>query len=51
MLVTVRNPVALDFENQYGEFWVRGDWNVTGLNARGGLTITFGELHSPTVLS
>jgi hypothetical protein len=42
MLVTVRKPVALNFENQYGEFWVRGDWESTGINGRGGLTITYG---------
>ncbi|KAI8986194.1 DNase I-like protein [Trametes punicea] len=42
-LVTVRAPVALDFENDFGEFWVRGgDWKVTGENSRGGLTITLG---------
>ncbi|CDO71685.1 hypothetical protein BN946_scf184915.g29 [Trametes cinnabarina] len=42
-LVTVREPVALDFENDFGEFWVRGgDWEVTGKNGRGGLTITVG---------
>lgn len=40
MLVTVKNPVALNFENSFGEFWVRGDYNVTGLNERGGLTMT-----------
>jgi hypothetical protein len=41
-LVTIRKPTALNFENQYGEFWVRGDWSSTGVNARGGLTMTFG---------
>ncbi|KAK7681573.1 hypothetical protein QCA50_015306 [Cerrena zonata] len=41
-LVTVRNPVAINFENSFGEFWVHGDWPVTGKNGRGGLTITFG---------
>ncbi|OCH85744.1 DNase I-like protein [Obba rivulosa] len=39
-LVTVPGPVAIDFQNSFGEFWVRGDWPVTGLNSRGGLTIT-----------
>ncbi|KAI0643156.1 DNase I-like protein [Trametes meyenii] len=39
-LVTVPSPVALDFENSFGEFWVYGDWNVTSLNSRGGLTLT-----------
>ncbi|KAI0352619.1 DNase I-like protein [Trametes cingulata] len=38
-LVTVPNPVALDFENDFGEFWVHGNWTVTGKNSRGGLTI------------
>ncbi|KAI0755143.1 DNase I-like protein [Daedaleopsis nitida] len=41
-LVTVTTPTVLDFENSYGEFWVAGDWPVTGRNSRGGLTITFG---------
>ncbi|KAI0763618.1 DNase I-like protein [Trametes elegans] len=42
-LVTVRAPVALDFANGFGEFWVHGDWKVTGgKNSRGGLTITLG---------
>lgn len=43
MLVTVRNPVAIDFENQYGEFWIRGDWPASGVNQRGGLTLTVGQ--------
>ncbi|KAK0201117.1 Endonuclease/exonuclease/phosphatase [Desarmillaria ectypa] len=41
-LVQINSPVAINFENRYGEFWVYGDWKVTGLNGRGGLTITFG---------
>ncbi|KAK0213662.1 Endonuclease/exonuclease/phosphatase [Armillaria fumosa] len=41
-LVQINSPVAINFENSYGEFWVYGDWKVTGLNGRGGLTITFG---------
>ncbi|KAJ7288401.1 DNase I-like protein [Mycena rebaudengoi] len=41
-LVTIPKPVALDFPNRFGEFWVHGDWPVTGKNARGGLTLTFG---------
>ncbi|EMD39810.1 hypothetical protein CERSUDRAFT_103752 [Gelatoporia subvermispora B] len=39
-LVTVPGPVALDFQNDFGEFWVRGDWVASGVNSRGGLTIT-----------
>lgn len=42
-LVTIPGPIALNFENQYGEFWVHGDWEVSGKNARGGLTITKGR--------
>ncbi|KAL0960684.1 hypothetical protein HGRIS_005712 [Hohenbuehelia grisea] len=41
-LVTIPKPVALNFETKFGEFWVRGDWPVTGLNARGSLSITIG---------
>ena len=42
-LVTVPSPTATDFANSFGEFWVYGDWNVTGKNSRGGLTITIGR--------
>lgn len=42
VLVTVKSPVALDFQNDFGEFWVHGDWPVTGKNDHGGLTLTFG---------
>ncbi|RPA76398.1 endonuclease/exonuclease/phosphatase family protein [Ascobolus immersus RN42] len=40
-LVKVRKPVALGVSNQYGDVWVRGDWKVTGLNKRGGLTVNW----------
>lgn len=43
-LVTIPAPVALDFNDRFGSFWVRGAWNVTGLNERGGLTVTIGML-------
>ncbi|RPD62220.1 DNase I-like protein [Lentinus tigrinus ALCF2SS1-7] len=46
-LVTVKSPVAIDFENDFGEFWVYGDWEVTGKNSRGGLSITFGPDGAP----
>lgn len=39
-LVKIPSPIAIDFENEFGEFWVRGNWPVTGENGRGGLTIT-----------
>ncbi|KAH9480454.1 hypothetical protein JR316_0007054 [Psilocybe cubensis] len=41
-LVTIPKPFATAFQNNFGEFWVRGDWKVTGKNSRGGLTINFG---------
>ncbi|KAG5638165.1 hypothetical protein H0H81_001461 [Sphagnurus paluster] len=40
--VQVQQPVALNFQNSYGEFWVHGNWKVTGKNLHGGLTMTFG---------
>ncbi|KJA21217.1 hypothetical protein HYPSUDRAFT_42349 [Hypholoma sublateritium FD-334 SS-4] len=41
-LVTIPKPVATSFQNSYGEFWVYGDWNITGKNSRGGISLTFG---------
>lgn len=43
-LVTIPKPFATAFQNNFGEFWVRGDWKVTGKNSRGGLTVTFGKV-------
>lgn len=40
-LVTIPKPVALGFQLD-GGFWVHGDWEVTGKNERGGLTLNFG---------
>jgi hypothetical protein len=40
--VSVPKPITLGFPNNFGEFWVHGDWKVSGKNNRGGLTITFG---------
>jgi hypothetical protein len=42
-LVKITNPTAISYPNSYKDFWVRGDWPVTGLNQRGGLTITIGD--------
>ncbi|TFK40574.1 Endonuclease/exonuclease/phosphatase [Crucibulum laeve] len=41
-LVTIPKPTSTAFQNSFGEFWVYGDWPVTGKNSRGGLSITFG---------
>lgn len=45
-LVTVPKPISIGFENDFGEFWVRGDWPATSVNSRGGLTLAFGKSHS-----
>ncbi|KAH0365076.1 DNase I-like protein, partial [Aureobasidium melanogenum] len=37
-LVTVKGAHAVTKPNNYGDTWVVGDWKVTGLNSRGGLT-------------
>ncbi|EIN05174.1 DNase I-like protein [Punctularia strigosozonata HHB-11173 SS5] len=47
-LVTIPNPVALNFEDRFGSFWVVGDWDTPGRNARGGLTLSFDTLGLPT---
>ena len=41
-LVTIPNPVALNFPDRFGSFWVHGDWPVNGKNERGGLTLAYG---------
>ncbi len=43
-IVTIPSPVATNFENKFGEFWVYGDWPVTGKNSRGGISMTFGKI-------
>lgn len=43
MVVTVPSPTATDFPNGFGEFWVYGDWPITGQNSRGGITMRFGK--------
>lgn len=40
-LVTVLNPVAANFPDRFGAIWMYGDWNISGRNGRGGLTLTF----------
>ncbi|KIJ59068.1 hypothetical protein HYDPIDRAFT_33575 [Hydnomerulius pinastri MD-312] len=48
MLVTIPSPVGVDFSDRYGNFWVRGDWSVTGQNSRGGLSMIRGSDGLPT---
>ncbi|KAF9077552.1 Endonuclease/exonuclease/phosphatase [Rhodocollybia butyracea] len=46
-LVTVPSPLSVAFPDDFGEFWVVGNWPVTGLNSRGGLSLTIGPDNIP----
>lgn len=46
-LITVEHPTVIDFENDFGEIWVYGDWPVLNKNSRGGLTIVTGLSNVP----
>ncbi|KAI5116995.1 hypothetical protein M0805_002666 [Coniferiporia weirii] len=46
-LVTVPDPIVVNFNNRYGDFWVYGGWNVTGKNARGGISMIYGPDGTP----
>ena len=50
-VVTIPRPISLGFGNSFGEFWVRGNWRATGVNHRGGLSITFGTRVHPRASS
>lgn len=49
-LVTIESPVALAKPNSYDEVWVRGNWTVTGLNERGGLTLTDSDANPEAII-
>lgn len=42
-LVKVTVPTSLGRPNRFKDFWIRGDWPSTGVNARGGLTVNLGS--------
>lgn len=44
-LVTVKGAHALTKPNNYGDTWIVGNWKVTGLNSRGGLTTVDKGMH------
>ena len=50
-LVTIKDTYLISRPNQYGDVWVRGDWNVSGLNGQGGLTMLDGGTSSPCFTS
>lgn len=41
-LVTIKDTYLVSRPNQYGEAWARGNWEVTGLNEHGGVTMLDG---------
>ena len=47
-LVTLKNARAISRPNRFGDTWVVGDWNPSGVNERGGLTMTDKGLYSKT---
>ncbi|RYP43848.1 hypothetical protein DL768_009628 [Monosporascus sp. mg162] len=49
-LVTIKNPRAIAKPNQYGDTWVVGEWPVTGLNKRGGLTMRSGDANPEAII-
>ncbi|GJE88270.1 DNase I-like protein [Phanerochaete sordida] len=46
-LVTVPKPMAIGFQNSFGEFFVRGAWPADNINSRGGLTLALGPDGKP----
>ncbi|KAG9250453.1 Endonuclease/exonuclease/phosphatase [Emericellopsis atlantica] len=49
-LLTIKDAYQIGRPNQYGDVWVRGDWNVTGLNDHGGLTVLDGPDANPEAI-
>ena len=49
-LVTIKNPRAIAKPNKYGDTWVVGEWPVTGLNSRGGLTMRAGDANPEAII-
>ena len=45
-LVTVKKPTAIAKPNNFGDTWVVGDWQVSGRNDRGGLTMSNKGMYS-----
>lgn len=49
-LVTIKGPVAVGKPDKYGDTYVVGDWNTTGRNSRGGLTLTQGNGNADAII-
>ncbi|KAF5024290.1 hypothetical protein F66182_3620 [Fusarium sp. NRRL 66182] len=49
-LVTVSKAYALSRTNNFGDYWVRGDWKVSGLNSHGGLTMVGSDANPEAIV-
>ncbi|KAH7239152.1 Endonuclease/exonuclease/phosphatase [Fusarium tricinctum] len=49
-LVTVPKAYALSRPNNFGDFWVRGNWKVSGLNKHGGLTMVGNDANPEAII-
>ncbi|KAF5248567.1 hypothetical protein FAUST_230 [Fusarium austroamericanum] len=49
-LVTVSKAYALSRPNSFGDFWVRGNWKVSGLNKQGGLTMVGSDANPEAIV-
>ena len=49
-LVTIKDTYQVSRPNQYGDVWVRGNWDVTGLNEHGGVTRLDGDANPETIV-
>ncbi|OAA70293.1 endonuclease/exonuclease/phosphatase family protein [Cordyceps fumosorosea ARSEF 2679] len=49
-LVTVKGAYQTSRPNNFGDVWVRGDWNTTGVNSHGGITMLEGDANPETII-
>ncbi|KAJ3474762.1 hypothetical protein NLG97_g9707 [Lecanicillium saksenae] len=49
-LVTVKGAYQTSRPNRFGDVWVRGEWNTTGVNAHGGITMLEGDANPETII-
>ncbi|EGX90934.1 endonuclease/exonuclease/phosphatase family protein [Cordyceps militaris CM01] len=49
-LVTIRGAYQTSRPNNFGDVWVRGAWNTTGINAHGGITMLEGDANPETII-
>ncbi|KAJ6787300.1 hypothetical protein PWT90_07615 [Aphanocladium album] len=49
-LVTVKGAFQTSRPNKFGDVWVRGEWNTTGVNAHGGITMLEGDANPETII-